>query len=200
MQGTGSAASSSSCRAADYSAAWDAAQQQKRQRCQVPTRPPSLSQARLLRAGNSLVPLAVSRRYLRDSPAIGWCDRRVRFRGLSSTLLRQSMVRGFCLKLCSLGRRNSLMVRDRLILPLFPCVCGLLGFGGIRVHCLGAVVWGFTRMDRIGRRVLSGFGGAIFVVYIIGVQLYSFPLCVAGVDRCYWNLGQAFLRVCGPIS
>ncbi|RCV15741.1 hypothetical protein SETIT_3G082200v2 [Setaria italica] len=34
MQGTGSAASSSSCRAADYSAAWDAAQQQKRQRCQ----------------------------------------------------------------------------------------------------------------------------------------------------------------------
>ncbi|WVZ97128.1 hypothetical protein U9M48_042684 [Paspalum notatum var. saurae] len=35
MQGSGSAAaSSSSCRAADYSAAWDAAQQQKRQRCQ----------------------------------------------------------------------------------------------------------------------------------------------------------------------
>ncbi|CAN6330956.1 unnamed protein product [Urochloa humidicola] len=34
MQGSGSAAASSSCRAADYSAAWDAAQQQKRQRCQ----------------------------------------------------------------------------------------------------------------------------------------------------------------------
>nr|CAB3463473.1 unnamed protein product [Digitaria exilis] len=32
MQGSGSA--SASCRAADYSAAWDAAQQQKRQRCQ----------------------------------------------------------------------------------------------------------------------------------------------------------------------
>ncbi|CAD6272513.1 unnamed protein product [Miscanthus lutarioriparius] len=33
MQGSGSAASSS-CRAADYSAGWDSAQQQKRQRCQ----------------------------------------------------------------------------------------------------------------------------------------------------------------------
>jgi len=34
MQGSGSASASSSCRAADYSAAWDAARQQKRQRCQ----------------------------------------------------------------------------------------------------------------------------------------------------------------------
>jgi hypothetical protein len=54
MQGSGSAASSS-CRAADYSAGWDSAQQQKRQRCQVTPSPRPPNPPRLLRAVNPLL-------------------------------------------------------------------------------------------------------------------------------------------------
>ena len=157
MQGSGSASASSSCRAADYSAAWDAARQQKRQRCQVPASP-ALSLARLLRAEGSRVPLGVSGRYLRDSRAIGWCDRRVRFGGAFECIAAEYGGRVLDEAVLSGSEKFAHGERSFNFTLAFPCVCGL-GLGGIHSWWLGAVVWNLPGWIVSAAGVLFGFWG-----------------------------------------
>ena len=70
------------------------------------------------------------------------------------------MVRGFCLKLLSLGRRNSHLVRGPLILPCFLSLSRVSGVGFSPIDCAGWVPYYGICLDRsywpVGFWVLGG--------------------------------------------